>query len=179
MLYCPFKKFVLVFFCLPILLCNAASKLDLDQNNLAKFLTGPFKGGWYTVKQDITSQDFLLVLKGGFNKLEVTAAYNLNDESFREGKNLINIQLNHMSKLTGKALSYLPKVTFLKLENCPGITYKDLLKMRSLQKVYLWNMPHFTNKQLAIIRERKIKVIDGRFKKYKNARPWDGKDTNK
>ena len=26
-------------------------------------------------------------------------------------------------------------------------------------EVYLWNMPHFTNKQLAIIRERKIKGI--------------------
>ena len=42
------------------------------------------------------------------------------------------------------------------------------LALKALKRLWLWNTPHFSDKHLALLREKGIRVWDGRFKKSKN-----------
>ena len=42
------------------------------------------------------------------------------------------------------------------------------LPLKSIKKLWLWNTPHLSNKHLATLRDKGVKIIwDGRFKQYK------------
>ena len=130
-------------------------------------IKGPFKGNWYSVHTEISTVDFQKIARE-YTHLVLSEAQNLLDSSFPENNQIKSLHLNGQKKLTNAVLTKLSKVEFLKLEDCPQITATGLMLMKSLKSIYLWNMNHIKDQEIAALREKGVKVVDGRFKKSKN-----------
>ena len=164
-------KFILIIGILSFNYSNKANGAQVDCSNFPqstrKLLNHFSKGIKNEVRSDVTHSEFVALLERGIPSLRVLEATHLIDASFAKKNSLKEVHLGGMKQLTNQCLKYLGTLDYLRLENCPQITYEGVLSLKNLKRLYLWNMPHFTDKHLAILRDNNIRVFDGRHKRSK------------
>ena len=150
-----------------------SSKLDNHLNSKQDlyrcFAKGTKAKFFCRLTPDITSDEFSTI-KHSLENLGIYRAIGLQDKDLQNLKGIKELRLYSMTHLTNETFTGLNHVSFLLLSNCPNIDITGILSLKSLKNLYLWNMPHITDHELRLIRQRKIKVIDGRFRNWESTK---------